>query len=104
ALGLNRVPVARILTPSELSKIVTGTCCCEPFTNASSASRAMRTSPQEVYNQSDRALSSSVLCTVSHGNPLRALSVEIRLSFRRLTPPSVATQPLPSLPDCSVLT
>ncbi len=100
--GLKWFAVARLRTPSEISKTVSRTIACAltslsiATAQASSSLRATRNRPQGVYNQNELASSSLSQWTPSHGNPFLLVKVASRPFFNRLTPLSVAIQIVPS--------
>src|SRR5262249_53111490 len=56
----------------------------------------VRTRPQAMYSQNDWSSSSITQLTASQGNPFLLVSVDTRPSFKRLSPPSVEAQSVPS--------
>src|SRR5215472_14039769 len=87
----------RSLTPSAASQTVISILCLWSTIHASSSLRAMRTSPQPVYNHNDRSSSSIVQLIVLQGRPFAVVRVVIRPSLILLRPPySVAAHNAPS--------
>src|SRR5262249_30715145 len=85
------------LTPSAASHTVVSTLRFGSATHASSSVRATRTRPQAVYSQNERSSSSIVQCTGAQGRPFLLVSVPMRPSLIRLSPPSpVAAHSAPS--------
>src|SRR5262252_7193649 len=87
---------ALLLTPSELSKTVVWIVRFGLVIQASNSECAIRTSPHGVYSHAVWSSSSSAQSTASHGNPFLAVIVLMLPFFKRLSPPSVATQRVPS--------